>query len=283
MSLMIVMMMMMMMSMMMRMMRMRMRMRRRRRRRTRTMTMMMARMTKIMVMMMMMMMMMRVRMRMRRRRRRRRTRTMTMMMARMTKIMVMMMMMILILMVMIKTASAANYPMSIWKLDPTRLGLSATQALFVTMCRHSLNLVRVSDGLVANLVQGIRSVGNQLPEEDLFVGIERVDDQAWAMVAEILLGALCHMDEQHLRLYGKSKAANESFSSAVSFFWLGAELWWSVFRHYPHNHLHTCHALRPLLTSTYRLRLEYFMFMYTMPSESAGGCHPLISLSFNLS
>ena len=38
------------------------------------------------------------------------------------------------------------------------------------------------------------------------------------MVAEILLGALCHMDEQHLRLYGKSKAANESFSSAVSFF-----------------------------------------------------------------
>merc|ERR1719189_2843067 len=43
--------------------------------------------------------------------------------------------------------------------------------------RLCLNLVRVCDGLVANLVQRIRSIGDDLSQEDLFVGIEGVDDQ----------------------------------------------------------------------------------------------------------
>ena len=41
-----------------------------------------------------------------------------------------------------------------------------------------VQLAGVSQGLVPDLVQGIGGVGDQLPEEDLLVGVERVDDQA---------------------------------------------------------------------------------------------------------
>merc|ERR1712238_405164 len=44
--------------------------------------------------------------------------------------------------------------------------------------RLRLNLVWVRDGLVPDLVQGIRSIGNQLSQEDLLVGVKGVDDQA---------------------------------------------------------------------------------------------------------
>mmetsp|Transcript_45227 Transcript_45227/g.81352 ORF Transcript_45227/g.81352 Transcript_45227/m.81352 type:complete len:444 (+) Transcript_45227:1069-2400(+) len=44
--------------------------------------------------------------------------------------------------------------------------------------RLSLNLLRISDGLVADLVQGIGGVGDQLAKEHLLVGVEGVDDQA---------------------------------------------------------------------------------------------------------
>ena len=37
---------------------------------------------------------------------------------------------------------------------------------------------RVGQGLVADLVQGIGGVGDQLTEENLFVGVECVDDEA---------------------------------------------------------------------------------------------------------
>ena len=41
----------------------------------------------------------------------------------------------------------------------------------------SLNLIRISDGLVTDLVQGIRRIGDQLSQKDLLVGVERVDDK----------------------------------------------------------------------------------------------------------
>ena len=41
----------------------------------------------------------------------------------------------------------------------------------------SLNLIRISDGLVSDLVQGIRRIGDQLSQKDLLVGVERVDDK----------------------------------------------------------------------------------------------------------
>ena len=44
-------------------------------------------------------------------------------------------------------------------------------------CHGSLNLVRISDGLVPDLVQGIRRIGDQLSQKDLLVGVERVDDK----------------------------------------------------------------------------------------------------------
>ena len=44
-------------------------------------------------------------------------------------------------------------------------------------CHVSLNLVRISDGLVPDLVQGIRRIGDQLSQKDLLVGVERVDDK----------------------------------------------------------------------------------------------------------
>jgi len=48
-----------------------------------------------------------------------------------------------------------------------------------------LQLGGICEGLVADLVEGIAGVGNQLSEEDLFVGVEGVDDQAHQ------LGNLC--------------------------------------------------------------------------------------------
>ena len=44
----------------------------------------------------------------------------------------------------------------------------------------SLNLVRISDGLISDLVQGIRRIGDQLSQKDLLVGVERVDDKTSA-------------------------------------------------------------------------------------------------------
>merc|ERR1719329_1955320 len=41
-----------------------------------------------------------------------------------------------------------------------------------------LDLLRLGDRLVSNLVKGIRSVGDQLTEEDFLVGVESVNDQA---------------------------------------------------------------------------------------------------------
>merc|ERR1719329_145077 len=41
-----------------------------------------------------------------------------------------------------------------------------------------LDLLRLGDRLVSNLVKGIRSVGDQLTEEDFLVGVEGVNDQA---------------------------------------------------------------------------------------------------------
>ena len=39
-----------------------------------------------------------------------------------------------------------------------------------------LDLVRVGDGLVTDLVQGIRGIGDQLSQEDFLVGVERIDN-----------------------------------------------------------------------------------------------------------
>merc|ERR1719230_1239114 len=44
--------------------------------------------------------------------------------------------------------------------------------------RLSLDLLRVRDRLVADLVERVRRVGNQLAQEDLLVGVEGVDDEA---------------------------------------------------------------------------------------------------------
>ena len=41
-----------------------------------------------------------------------------------------------------------------------------------------LDLVWVCDGLVTDLVQGVRGVGDQFPQEDFLIRIEGVDDQA---------------------------------------------------------------------------------------------------------
>ena len=43
------------------------------------------------------------------------------------------------------------------------------------LARVELGLVRES--LIANLVEGIRGVGDQLTEEDLLVGVDGVDDE----------------------------------------------------------------------------------------------------------
>ena len=40
-----------------------------------------------------------------------------------------------------------------------------------------LELLGLSDGLVAELVEGVRGVGNELSQEDLLVRVEGVDDQ----------------------------------------------------------------------------------------------------------
>jgi len=48
-----------------------------------------------------------------------------------------------------------------------------------------IELGRISEGLVADLVQGIGGVGDQLSEEDFFVGVEGVDDEGHQ------LGNLC--------------------------------------------------------------------------------------------
>ena len=40
----------------------------------------------------------------------------------------------------------------------------------------SLDLVRVGDGLITDLVQGVRGIGDQLSQEDLLVGVERIDN-----------------------------------------------------------------------------------------------------------
>lgn len=99
-----------------------------------------------------------------------------------------------------------------------------------------------------------------------------------------LFETLGHMDEKRLTLYGKarghsfatrSRAANKSFSWVV--FWkrtcLSRTFWYKKL----------FHASRALLASTLGLWLESFMrIRYTMPSESAAGCHSLISSSFNL-
>ena len=44
--------------------------------------------------------------------------------------------------------------------------------------RLRLDFVRVFAGLVPDVVQGIRGIGDQLAQEDLLVGVEGVDDQA---------------------------------------------------------------------------------------------------------
>ena len=53
--------------------------------------------------------------------------------------------------------------------------LSNTLQVLQMIC---LNLVRISDGLVTDLVQGIRGVGDQLTQKDLLVGVEGIDDEA---------------------------------------------------------------------------------------------------------
>ena len=40
-----------------------------------------------------------------------------------------------------------------------------------------LDLVWVGDGLVTDLVQGVRGVGDQLAQKDLLVGVESVNNQ----------------------------------------------------------------------------------------------------------
>jgi hypothetical protein len=40
-----------------------------------------------------------------------------------------------------------------------------------------LELTRVGEGLISDLVKGIGTVGNQLSQEDLLVGVDCVDDQ----------------------------------------------------------------------------------------------------------
>ena len=49
-----------------------------------------------------------------------------------------------------------------------------------------LNLVRISDGLVTDLVQGIRGVGDQLAQKDLLVGVEGIDDEASCGKSEVV-------------------------------------------------------------------------------------------------
>jgi len=40
----------------------------------------------------------------------------------------------------------------------------------------------VGEGLEADLVERIRGVGDELPQEDLLVGVERVDDEGQQLV-----------------------------------------------------------------------------------------------------
>ena len=42
---------------------------------------------------------------------------------------------------------------------------------------RGLDLIRVGDGLVTDLVQGVRGVGDQLAQKDLLVGVESINDQ----------------------------------------------------------------------------------------------------------
>src|SRR5258708_38537364 len=40
-----------------------------------------------------------------------------------------------------------------------------------------IELTRVGEGLISDLVKSIRAVGNQLSQEDLLVGVDGVDDE----------------------------------------------------------------------------------------------------------
>ena len=68
-------------------------------------------------------------------------------------------------------------------LAPLFILLKATMATVVRPSSLGLNFVGIGDGLVTDLVQGIRGVGDQLSQENLLVGVEGIDDQACSFKA----------------------------------------------------------------------------------------------------
>lgn len=56
--------------------------------------------------------------------------------------------------------------------------------------------VGVSEGFVSDLVKCIRCIGNEFSQEDLFVGVESIDDQSHKLLnisveGKVLLSLLC--------------------------------------------------------------------------------------------
>ena len=56
-----------------------------------------------------------------------------------------------------------------------------------------LNLVWVCDGLVTDLVQGVRSIGDQLSQKNLLVAVESIDNETHQLLNVSIEGeSLCH-------------------------------------------------------------------------------------------
>ncbi len=49
--------------------------------------------------------------------------------------------------------------------------------MFLSNDNHPIIPLPVGEGLIADLVKGIRGVGHELSQEDLLVGVEGVDDE----------------------------------------------------------------------------------------------------------
>ena len=56
-------------------------------------------------------------------------------------------------------------------------GLGTWSPMISKAGQLGLDLVWVGDGLVTDLVQGVRGVGDQLAQKDLLVGVESVNNQ----------------------------------------------------------------------------------------------------------
>ena len=73
---------------------------------------------------------------------------------------------------------------STYSLGHTNTGVSDCEGLVLlvgddvdTEILAGLELTRIGEGLISDLVKGIGTVGNQLSQEDLLVGVDCVDDQ----------------------------------------------------------------------------------------------------------